>query len=364
MGSDLTCIHQRAVSVSVVTDLREFFIFKTLCMKKVFTLLCCTAAFWSLSAQQTVTLDLSKATTKLEFNSETGAWTDTYTDDATSIESQCFSLVHHANSEWLSWWGFTASTSYDNARPDNTLKFQFSNMTPGGIVLNEDGTVKVDEDGTPVTDKTMPYAVAYYSTYYAEPLQVAFNDGKVYEPVGAYFNLTSYTYYCVEFGDSYARAFRNGDKLTVTAHGVAPDKTEKTVEFDLASYANGNLTINRSWSYVDLSELGTVDEIYFTMTTTDVGDYGANTPLYFAMDKLTVKESASNALNMPSVGEAAITYDRASHIVRVQGADFAMITDVAGSIVMSGESSEFDISGLGAGVYIVKAGNSTLKLAR
>lgn len=334
-------------------------------MKKLISVICCAAALSSLSAQQTVTLDLSKATTTMEFNAETGAWTDTYTNDATSIESQCFSLVHHANSEWLSWWGFTASTSFDNSRPENTIKYQFSNMSPGGIVLNEDGTVKMDQDGMPVTDKDVPYAVGYYSSYYADqPAQIVFNTGKTYEPVGGYFNLTSYTYYCVEFGDAFARAFHNGDKFTVIAHGVAPDQTEKTVEFELASYTNGNLTINRSWSYVDLSELGEVNEIYFTLTTTDVGDYGSNTPLYFAMDKLTVKESSSSALNMPSVGMAEISYDRNSHVVKVEGADFAMITDVAGAVVMSGEASEFDISHLGAGVYIVKAGNSTLKLAR
>ncbi len=334
-------------------------------MQKKAILSCCLVAAMSLSAQDVITLDLSKATTKLEFNAETGAWTETYTNDATTIESQCFSLVHHANSEWLTWWGFTASNSYDNTRPENTLKFQFSNMAPGGIVLNEDGTVKMGDDDMPVTDKAMPYAVGYYSSYYADqPVQIAFNTGKSYEPVGAYFNLTSYPYYCLEFGDAYARAFHNGDKLTVTAHGVAADQTEKTVDFQLASYTNGNLTINRSWMYVDLSELGAVNEIYFTLTTTDVGEYGPNTPLYFAMDKLMVKEATSGALNMPSVGQATISYDRAAHIVRISGADFAMITDVAGATLMSGDSAEFDISGLGAGIYIVRAGNSTLKIAR
>lgn len=332
-------------------------------MKKTLLLLSLTAAM-AANAQQVVTMDLAKATTKLEFDAENGAWTGTYDDDATSIETQCFSLVHNSMSDYNTWWGFTASNSCDNSRQENTIKYQFSNMAPGGIAVNEDGSVQKDADGNVVLDKTMPYAVAFVASYMAKhPVQVAFNTGKLYEPVGAYFNLTSYTYYCVEFGDSYASAFFNGDKLTVTAHGVAADESEKTLDFDLASFTNGNLTINRGWTYVDLSALGVVNEIYFTMTSTDKGAYGENTPLYFAMDKLMVKEAASDALAQVNAANT-ITYDRASSTVTVPEGQFAMVCDVAGAMLMSGDAGRFDLSDLQAGIYIVRCGNSTLKLAR
>jgi hypothetical protein len=38
------------------------------------------------------------------------------------------------------------------------------------------------------------------------------------------------------------------------------------------------------WTYVDLTEFGKVDAIFFTLTSSDNGDYGMNTPAYFCMD--------------------------------------------------------------------------------
>jgi hypothetical protein len=45
---------------------------------------------------------------------------------------------------------------------------------------------------------------------------------------------------------------------------------------------------NDSWEKVPLTALGKAAGLSFRMTTTDIGDYGANTPLYFALDALTV----------------------------------------------------------------------------
>ena len=39
------------------------------------------------AAQETIVLDLSKARTQLTFDEKTGAWTGTYDDDETSIDS-------------------------------------------------------------------------------------------------------------------------------------------------------------------------------------------------------------------------------------------------------------------------------------
>ena len=129
-------------------------------MKKIFTLAILFAGLTANAADSNViTLDLAKATTALTFNAETGAWTGTYDDEETAIESQCFSFVKGSMSEYNTWWGFTASNSSDNTRKDDTLTFQFSNMAKGGIVLNEDGTVKTDDFGAPVVSAEVPYLV-------------------------------------------------------------------------------------------------------------------------------------------------------------------------------------------------------------
>lgn len=312
-----------------------------------------------------VVLDLTKVTTTLNFDAENGAWTGTYDDDAESIDSQCFSFVHNSMGDYNTWWGFTASNSANNVRQDDTLKFQFSNMAKGGIVLNEDGTVKTDENDMPVVSAEVPYMVAYASSAFAKhPADMAFNDGKAYEAVGVYVNLNSYPYYCIEYGDSYARAFHNGDKFTLTIHGIAPDESERTVDTELASYTNGDLTINRGWKYVDLSSLGIVNQIYFSLKTTDVGQWGDNTPTYFCLDKLMVKPVSTSGISTVNANDANISYDRANKTVSIGNASFASVYNTAGQCVMSSENSSFDISSLSAGIYVIKAGNSSLKIVK
>lgn len=334
-------------------------------MKKVIITLAAALIAATSARAEVITLDLTKATTALEFDATNGSWNGTFDDEAESIDSQCFSFVHSSMGAYKTWWGFTASNSADNGRKDDTLTFQYSNMAKGGIVLNEDNTVKTDEYGAPVTSPDVPYIVAYYSAYMAaRPVDMTFTDGKSYKAVGVYVNLNSYAYYSVECGDSFARAFTNGDKLTLTIHGVNPDGSEKTVDVALAEYANGCLTITRGWRYVDLSSLGIVNELYFTMTSTDSGAYGMNTPGYFCLDKLMVEPAEGASVSSVMSDGNTISYDRESHTVTLTGSDFAVVYDATGNKVMSSDSAEFSISHLDAGVYIVKAGNSTVKIAK
>lgn len=335
-------------------------------MKRHLTAITLFAAIATANAQQsTILLDLSKAMTPLTFSEENGSWTGTYDDDETSIDSQVFEFVHSSMGEWQTWWGFTASNSTDNARKTDDLKYQWSNMARGGIALNDDGSVKTDEYGAPVTSADMPYLVAYYSPYMAKrPVSMTFAGGASYRPVGTYVNLNTYTYYALIDGSAPARAFNNGDKLELTVHGVASDDSEKEVTVQLASYTNGCLTINRGWQYVDLTDLGSVNEIYFTMSTTDTGAYGANTPLYFCMDKLAVIPDESSAVASVRSDMPAISYNRQSAVVTVSGNSFAALYDVSGAMIMSTDGGSMDLSSLPAGIYIVRSGNAALKIAR
>ena len=217
------------------------------------SLISLSAASVFASDGKVIVLDLTKSTTELSFDEKTGSWNETYNEEAEVIESQCFAFVHSSmDPDYQTWWGFTASNSADNSQRENPITFQFSNMAEGGIVLDEDGKVKTDEFGAPVVSAEVPYLVAYYSAYMsARPVDMIFSDGKSHEVVGMYVNLNSYAFYSMMFGDSYARAFNNGDKFTLTIHGVAADNSEKEISLDLASSADGDLTINRRWRYVD-----------------------------------------------------------------------------------------------------------------
>ena len=98
---------------------------------------------------------------------------------------------------------------------------------------------------------------------------------------GFFINNSAYAVNSMCNGDGYAKKFGKGDwfKLTIdaTLNGMGID-TEVIV--DLAS--NGEYI--DQWTYVDLSQFGPIDAIKFTLTSSDNGDSGMNTPAYFCMD--------------------------------------------------------------------------------
>ncbi len=313
------------------------------------------------SAQVTV-LDLTKSTTPLEFNAETGAWTETYSDQATAIESQIFTIVHSGNPDWMSWNGFTASNSADNSQRENTLKFQFSNMAEGGIVLDENGEVKLTDYDAPEVSAEVPYLVGFYGAFYGETgCSLTMADGLDHQVKSVWVNMNSYPYYSVECGDAYARAFHNGDKYTLTIHGLNSKGVESSVDVVLASYSSGDLTINRGWKQVDLTSLGAVNQLYFTMSSTDTGEWGMNTPAYFCMDKLAVETKAETLLT--EVGAPCqIAYDRKAAEASASG--FLGVYDASGNLLMSSEAGKLNLKHLPAGVYILRAEGQSLKIVR
>ncbi|MCW5623505.1 MAG: DUF4465 domain-containing protein [Burkholderiales bacterium] len=98
-------------------------------------------------------------------------------------------------------------------------------------------------------------------------------------------------------GDFFAKAFggASGDDpdwfaLTITGHDAAGDATG-TVDFHLADYRFADNSLDyvvTDWTLVDLSALGTVSSLTFSLSSSDVGDFGMNTPAYFALDNLSV----------------------------------------------------------------------------
>ncbi len=83
------------------------------------------------------------------------------------------------------------------------------------------------------------------------------------------------------YGNYFASALGNeGDFLTLT---ITADNG-KSLDIDLArdSY------IMQDWTTVSLAELGEVTSLYFSMSGSDVGEWGLNTPTYFAFDNVVV----------------------------------------------------------------------------
>jgi hypothetical protein len=121
-------------------------------------------------------------------------------------------------------------------------------------------------------------------------------------------------------GDGFAKPFggddgNDEDWFKLTAEGFDKDgETTGTVDFYMADYRFENNTkdyIVKDWEWMDLSSLGTVTKVQFTMTSTDVGGNGMNTPAYFCMDninqpRLLLKNSIDDITVEPNAGDQLI----------------------------------------------------------
>lgn len=114
----------------------------------------------------------------------------------------------------------------------------------------------------------------------------------------------SYTIDSMSNGDNYAKKFGGATgndadwfMLTITGslNGVA---SANPVEFYLADFRfadNGQDYLVMDWEFVDLSALGTVDSLSFSLSSSDTHPiYGINTPAYFALDNIGAVPEASS----------------------------------------------------------------------
>jgi len=109
---------------------------------------------------------------------------------------------------------------------------------------------------------------------------------------GFYANNTTYAALAMLNGEGPARAFTTASndwfKLTIEGLDVS-DSSLGTVDFLLADYTGTTGSVVDDWTFVDLSSLGSnVSKLAFSLSSTDNGTWGMNTPNYFAMDDLTV----------------------------------------------------------------------------
>ncbi|MBN1816436.1 MAG: DUF4465 domain-containing protein [Sedimentisphaerales bacterium] len=109
---------------------------------------------------------------------------------------------------------------------------------------------------------------------------------------------TNYAYYTLRDGDPLfgIDPFSEGDWFVLTITGKdAAGQVVGAVETALADFRDGRNELLDAWRYVDLSGLGAVQSLEFTLASSDVGPWGMNTPAYFAIDSI-VPEPATLVL--------------------------------------------------------------------
>lgn len=141
-----------------------------------------------------------------------------------------------------------------------------------------------------------PYIVATWSTMenpQSPSLLINRNNFETFKPKQIVVNNTTYAYYTMRDGNDFCRKFTAGDWFKLTIHGKTTSGEEKSVDFLLADCTSVNhpeAEIVTQWTAVDLSSLGEVSSIYFTLSSSDSGEWGMNTPGYFAIGSFTWAE--------------------------------------------------------------------------
>lgn len=121
---------------------------------------------------------------------------------------------------------------------------------------------------------------------------ITFADGIARVIDHVWVNPTTYTYYCITSGNELSDALGEDGKIWIEARGFAsaedsePSATEKFLFFD------GQGTATLDWTKWDLSGLGAIEKLEFTMYGEGLGSdngYGLSQPAYFAWDDMAVR---------------------------------------------------------------------------
>lgn len=176
------------------------------------------------------------------------------------------------NTSYDAWSGFAVSSSTENKYNSALgLDNQYSCAAGGGAL------------------QSAQYAVGY--TYSPIKLRVS-SDTNGLEIPGCYVANNMWLYYSATTGDispDDREPFAKGDYFKLKVEGTAKNGEKKSLEFYLADYRSENEAdwyIYNEWKYLDLSTLGVVTELSFSVEGSRTNSWGQTLPSYFCIDHL------------------------------------------------------------------------------
>ncbi len=193
---------------------------------------------------------------------------------------------------------------------------------------------------------------------------------------GMYITNSTYAYYSMRDGDAFAKRFGGAtgsdpDFFLLTIRTIRNGQVgADSVNFYLADYRFANHAqdyIVGNWVWVDLSALGEADQLLLTLSSSDVGVFGINTPTYFCADKITTVGPLS-APTLPKTTMAVEVFPNPTTdyvTLRLPAADVAAavrLFDAQGVLVaertLAAGWDRLDVGALPAGLYsaIVRQG--------
>ena len=260
------------------------------------------------------------------------------------------SLPNNFNENYESWDGWAVSATNDVTTPGFTN--QYSAITGSGF----DGSVS--------------YGVAF--SFADNFIRLSDSNNGPFSGVvnGLYITNSTYAYLSMLDGDAFAKKFggETGDdpdffSVVFRGHSDGVMSTD-SVEFFLGDYratdAADDFLVDE-WTWVDLSGLGEVDSLSFSMRSSDVGEFGINTPLYFCVDDITVSNTPVSSTNVialevdvyPTLANENFTIDLKSGEKAV-----ARLVSIDGQLIFDqpfiGGQKTFDVKNVQSGFYVLQ----------
>lgn len=201
---------------------------------------------------------------------------------------------------------------------------------------------------------------------------------------GFYITNSTYSYISMRDGDTYAKKFGGPTgndpdyfKLTIR-NWYNGALTNDSVEFYLADYRFNDNSLDyivTNWQWVDLTSLGNSDSILFTLSSTDVGSFGINTPLFYCIDNFTTADSPVSVADIKSSARNIFVYPNPAQneifIGGIAEKSMVIISDISGRVILQcniEQGTKINISTLPAGMYIVslvsRDGKQTVQLIK
>ena len=228
-----------------------------------------------------------------------------------------------------------------------------------------------------MTDNTTEGSTNQYSAYTG----VGYNGSDNYAVVNAYdyakitlqgnvggVYITNATYGALSMlnGDGFAKKFGGAtgsdpDWLLLKTEGFLQGNSTGVVDFYLADYRfsdNSKDYIIEDWTWLDLTNLGTVDSLKFTMSSSDSNNWGMLTPSYFCMDDFTIDQPTGIESIYASSGLSFYPNPASDQLfVDVEGEVELSILNTSGEVLKNEtvlDNGSIDISSLNSGIYIVR----------
>ena len=224
-------------------------------------------------------------------------------DESGGFVSEGIFFPNDYNPEWGAWTGWAYSNVSDNTTPG--WLNQYSAITGTGVDPESSGGTN--------------YAVAF------QPQTLKMESEQPYLAKGFFITNTTYAGLAMMYGDDFSKKFggvegNDPDWFRISVWGFTNGEKTDSIHYYLSDYRfedNRKNYVIQTWQWLELSSLGVVDSLGFALSSSDVGDWGMNTPAFFAIDNVHVQPQETTVREVSLEPVATAFPNPATHGFRI-----------------------------------------------